>query len=137
MSVLTERAQKLFFFALPLNILDDQIRPNFNPEGLVINYWEGRGYKLGKVFAPPPSRQGKIFYAPPFFFKGGRHVCAPPPSSIVKTSSTHVKTASKLVVPPPPFGMAKSSSIPTPIFVGVKLHLPHPLPFCNPPPLSP
>ena len=40
-------------------------------EGLVINYGEGGGYKMGKsrvrnFLRPPPSRQGKTFCAPPF-----------------------------------------------------------------------
>ena len=48
-------------------------------KGLVINYGEG-GLQNGniaglKLFAPPPSRQGKTFCAPPF--KGWK-LFAPP-----------------------------------------------------------
>ena len=39
--------------------------------------------------------------------------------------------------PPPPFSMAKIFSVPQPLFLEVKLHLPPALPLCSPPPPPP
>ena len=83
-------------------------------KGLVINYGEGGGYKMGKSRVrnflrppPPPSRQGKTFCAPPF--KDWKLFA--PPYNMAKTSSYYVKTTPKLFVPPP-FSMAKTFSAP-------------------------
>ena len=48
---------------------------------------------------------------------------------MAKTSIYSIKTTPKLSVPP--FSVAKT--FPPPLFVGVKLHVPPPLPFCSPP----
>ena len=78
-----------------------------------------------KLFAPPPSRQGKTFRAP--LLKSGNFTR--PPYNMAKTSSYRVKTTPKLFVTPPSEWL---KLFPPPLFVGVKLHVP-PLPFCSPP----
>ena len=54
-----------------------------------------------------------------------------PPYNMAKTSSYRVKSTPKPFVPPLQNG---SNFPPPPLFVGVKLHVPPPLPFCSPPP---
>ena len=63
---------------------------DLHDKGLVINYGEG-GLQNGKIagpklFAHPPSRQGKTFCVPPY--------------NMATTSSYRVKTTPKLVVSP-------------------------------------
>ena len=91
-----------------------------------------RGYKMGKLraqnFLRPPLRQGKTFRAP--LLKSGNFLR--PPFNMAKTSSYHVETTPKrFVTPPPPSAWLKV--FPTPVFIGVKLHMPAPLLFCSPP----
>ena len=69
-----------------------------------------------KLFAPPPSRQGKTFRAPPF--KEWK-LFAPPPYNMAKTSSYCIKTTPKLFAPPP---------------LQHGLNPPPHLPLCSPPP---
>ena len=105
-------------------------------QGLVINYGEGGGYKMGKSWVrnflrpPPPSRQGKTFCPPPLL-RSGKFSC--PPTKWLKLQASAYKLPQHLLCSP--FSMAKTISAPPPIFVGVKLHMPPPLPFCSPPPL--
>ena len=80
-----------------------------------------------KLFVPPPSRQGKTFFAPPLLKSGN---FSRPPYNMAKTSSYLIKTTPKLVVLPP-FSMAKTFSAPPPFHRG-KTSVP-PLPFCRPP----
>ena len=93
-------------------------------KGLVINYgeggatkWENRG---SETFCATPSRQGKTFRAPPL--KSGNFT-RPPPYNMAKTSSYRVKSTQKLFVPPPSEWLKLFLS---PLFVGVKLHVPPP-----------
>ena len=60
-----------------------------------------------KLFAPPPSRQGKSFGAPPLLKSGN---FPRPAYNMAKTSSYRIKTTPKLFVPP--FSMAQTFSIP-------------------------
>ena len=91
------------------------------------------GLKNGKIagpklFAPPPSRQGKTFRAPPF--KEWKLYAPPPPYNMAKTSSYRVKSTPKLFVPPPSEWL--KLFLP-PLFVGVTLHVPPPSRFVAPP----
>ena len=73
--------------------------------------WESCDQKL---LDPPPQDRAKLFEPP-----------APPLTTAKKKKvSSHGQTTSKLV---PPLRMAKTFS--APIFVGVKLHLPPPMPL--------
>ena len=104
------------------------------PKGPVIKYKEG-GYKKGKsqvpIFLTPP---------PPFFFFSLFSPLVPfctSPFSMAKLPSSRVKTTQNLLCPPPP-PRVKLCQPPSPVFVGVKLHLPPPLLLCSsPPPTSP
>ena len=94
--------------------------------GLVINYGEGGGYKMGKS-TPPPSRQGKTCCTPPF--QRVETFRAPPPYNMAKISSYLVKTTPKLVVSPPPFSAwLKLFASPPPLFRrGQTSHAPPPV----------
>ena len=114
-----------------LMFLNDGMIDDMN-KGLVINNreggggvatkWENRGFE---TFCPPPSRQGKTFHAPPF--KEWKCFRAPSPFNMAKTSSYCVKYTPKLVVPPPP--SAWLILFLSPLFVGVRLHMPPPPPI--------
>ena len=80
-----------------------------------------------KLFVPPPQDRVKLL-APPLLKSGN---FTRPPYNMAKTSSYHVKCTPKLFVAPPPSELLKL--FPPPLFVGVKLHVPPPLPFCSPP----
>ena len=93
------------------------------------------GYKIAspKLFATPPSRQGKTFGAPPPFLKRGNFL-PPPPFYMAKTSSYRIKTTPKLVVPsPPPSAWLKFLLPPPPFFRRGKTSCAPP-PVCSPPP---
>ena len=68
---------------------------------------------VSKLFAPPPQ--------------GAKHSLHPP-SIWIKLQAPVLKLPRNFLCPP--FSMAKTLS--APLFVGVKLHLPPPLPFCSP-----
>ena len=94
-------------------------------KGLVINYGEGGGGmgkpQVPKLFAPPPSRQGKIFRAP--LFKEWKLFAPPPPSIWLKLQATAWKLPQNFLWPP--LRMAKTfSTPPPPLFVWVKLNMP-------------
>ena len=93
----------------------------------------GGGYKMGKprvrnFLRSYPQDRVKLF-APPLLKRG--NFSRPPPYNMAKTSSYRIKTTPKLFVPPLQHGQ---NFFRPPLFVGVKLHVPPPLPFCSPPP---
>ena len=93
----------------------------------------GGVYKMGKLqvrncLRPPPLQDRVKLFVPPLL-KSGNFTC--PPYNMAKTLSYRVKTSPKNVVPPPHSEWLKLLS--PPLFVGVKLHVPPPLPFCSPP----
>ena len=80
-----------------------------------------------KLFAPPPSRQGKTFRAPPL----KEWKLFVPPYNMAKTLSYHVKTTPKLFVPPlsrfvaPPLPVISDQSLGTQFFPIIVIMLPH------------
>ena len=86
--------------------------------------------RRSKILAPPSLKTGLNVFTPPIF-KGWQLLV--PPSSMVKTQAPVLKIPQNLLCPPLS-GWLKL--FPTPLFVGVKLHLPphHPPIFAAPPP---
>ena len=122
------RGQRLIIDSKPYTYSDTKTLPhNLSIEaakGLVINYGEGGGYKMGKsrvrnFLCPPPRDRVKLF-SPPLLKSGN---FSRPPYNMAKTSSYRVKTTPKLFVPPP---SAWLKLFPPPLFIGVKLHVPPP-----------
>ena len=102
-------------------------------KGLVINHgeggattWESHG---SETFCAPPRDRVKLF-APPPLLNGGNLLPPPPQSLWLKPQAPMLKLPQNFLCPP----SAWLKLFLSPLFVGVKLHLP-PLPFCNPPPL--
>ena len=91
-----------------------------------------------KCFAPPPSRQGKSFYAIPHPLLKGGNLLWPPPVWL-KLQAPVLKLPQNLLYPPS--GCLKLFQVPptAPFFIfciGVTLHLPLPSCFIYPPPPS-
>ena len=116
------------FLNLLSEMLLDSVSRRSGSKGLVINYRE-EGYKMGKLRARNclrlSSRQVKTFSRPPLLKTGNFLRPIPLSLSLKRQATTVIKTTPKLAVPLLQHGL---NFFRPPPFVGVKLHIPPPLP---------